>query len=262
MTVKLRILCVASVLAAFQLTTGMVTVSSADNQAPGAAAERKTVWDGVYSEAQAARGRGLYSSHCAVCHRDDLSGGSDTGGGGSRALAGARFWQDWGDDSLESIFGRMSSAMPASAPGTLGEAVYLDILSYILQQNEFPSGARELTREVIPSVRIVAKDGKPQPLLNGTIVSVVGCLKGAAGKWTLFDANDPAKSRDPYPKGPIESSDVVLGTQVFELTDVFPEPTAHAGHKMEARGFLGRGQGGTRAINVTSLRIVAESCEK
>ena len=31
-------------------------------------AEPHTVWDGVYTAAQATRGEGLYGQHCASCH--------------------------------------------------------------------------------------------------------------------------------------------------------------------------------------------------
>ena len=34
-----------------------------------------TVWDGVYSAAQAARGEKAYMRACGGCHRDDASGG-------------------------------------------------------------------------------------------------------------------------------------------------------------------------------------------
>ena len=33
-----------------------------------------TVWQGVYTEAQAKRGQSEYTTHCANCHRDDLTG--------------------------------------------------------------------------------------------------------------------------------------------------------------------------------------------
>src|SRR3954451_23666218 len=35
----------------------------------------KSVWDGVYSQAQADRGKGLYSEQCASCHGSELTGG-------------------------------------------------------------------------------------------------------------------------------------------------------------------------------------------
>src|SRR5688572_29570126 len=34
----------------------------------------RTVWDGVYSEAQAARGKAVYDAQCAFCHQSDLRG--------------------------------------------------------------------------------------------------------------------------------------------------------------------------------------------
>src|SRR5215831_925252 len=41
-----------------------------------AAAER-TVWEGVFSAAQAQRGKAAYQANCASCHADDLAGGAD-----------------------------------------------------------------------------------------------------------------------------------------------------------------------------------------
>ena len=34
-----------------------------------------TVWDGVFTEAQASRGEAAYGRSCAVCHKEDLLGG-------------------------------------------------------------------------------------------------------------------------------------------------------------------------------------------
>ena len=36
--------------------------------------QAKTVWDGMYSEAQAARGKAAYEAQCAFCHQSDLRG--------------------------------------------------------------------------------------------------------------------------------------------------------------------------------------------
>ena len=40
------------------------------------AAQGKSQWDGVYTEAQAKRGEGLYAQYCASCHGPDLAGWS------------------------------------------------------------------------------------------------------------------------------------------------------------------------------------------
>jgi len=49
------------------------------------AGQAKTAKDGVYTEAQASRGEGLYGQQCAACHSGDLSGS------GAPALAGTEF---------------------------------------------------------------------------------------------------------------------------------------------------------------------------
>ena len=43
--------------------------------AAGHASQDRTVWDGVYTEAQAKRGEEAYKRSCGYCHRDDLAGG-------------------------------------------------------------------------------------------------------------------------------------------------------------------------------------------
>ena len=59
----------------------------------------RTVWDGVYSEAQAERGRTAYARHCASCHAADLSGSLE-----ARPLAGSRFMQDWSEDTVHTLY--------------------------------------------------------------------------------------------------------------------------------------------------------------
>ena len=39
---------------------------------PAAAAADKTVWDGVFTSAQATRGGAVYATECSGCHRDGL----------------------------------------------------------------------------------------------------------------------------------------------------------------------------------------------
>ena len=43
---------------------------------PVGAQEKKSVWDGVYSEEQASRGKDEYEYNCGNCHIHDLSGDS------------------------------------------------------------------------------------------------------------------------------------------------------------------------------------------
>src|SRR5688572_21738380 len=75
--------------------------------------EAKTVWSGVYTDAQATRGKEAYVVNCLLCHGPDLGGGSDpSGDAAGTALVGSNFWTAFGDDSLAGIFSVMRNRMP------------------------------------------------------------------------------------------------------------------------------------------------------
>src|SRR5216110_3135849 len=67
-----------------------------------AQADRRTVWDGVYTAAQAARGGELYKKSCGHCHRDDLAGGGSEVG--APALKGPIFIYRWNDQPISEMF--------------------------------------------------------------------------------------------------------------------------------------------------------------
>ena len=113
---------------------------------------RQRVWEGLYSDVQASRGRDAYTKACASCHMDDLGGHEYAG-----ALAGYPFQLKWEDGSVAELFGRIR-AMPLGAAGSLTAQEYLDILAYLLQSNGYPSGSDELTIAIAaqrwPRIRI------------------------------------------------------------------------------------------------------------
>ena len=71
---------------------------------------RRTVWDGVYTADQAARGQALYKTHCGYCHRDDLIGGGSEAG--APALKGPIFTIRWRDQPLADMFVTIGTTMP------------------------------------------------------------------------------------------------------------------------------------------------------
>ena len=103
----------------------------------------RTVWDGVYSEAQAARGKEAYRQECAACHLDSL-GGADMAPG----LAGNAFLTTWNELSVGDLFERTRISMPQDNPARLTRQQYVDIVAYILQTNNFPAGASELSHDL------------------------------------------------------------------------------------------------------------------
>jgi mono/diheme cytochrome c family protein len=100
----------------------------------------RTVWEGVFTKAQAERGHGIFGDECSGCHGDNL----ETGGDNGPALAGDGFKDEWNGKTLAELFTLLSMRMPQSSPGSLKKAEYADLLAYILSENDFPAGAKEL----------------------------------------------------------------------------------------------------------------------
>ena len=114
-----------------------------------AAQDRTTVWDGVYTEAQAERGRVAYAQSCASCHADDLRGRST-----APSLVEESFAFLWEDMSIGDLFERTRARMPSDRPGSLPGATYADILAFIAQKNGYPAGATELPGDLAALKRI------------------------------------------------------------------------------------------------------------
>jgi len=104
------------------------------------AAQGKSQWDGIYTEAQAKRGEGLYSQYCASCHGPDLAGGEMAPG-----LTGGEFTANWNDLSIGDLYERIRVSMPQSAPGSLSRQQNSDVLAYMLRKMSTPVGPTELS---------------------------------------------------------------------------------------------------------------------
>src|ERR1700677_5047305 len=111
----------------------------------------RSVWDGVYTQAQAGRGRPLYNQHCASCHADTLMGGEM-----SPPLVGGEFLSNWNGLTVGALFERIRTTTPQNNPGKLTREVNSDITAYILSVNKFPSGNVELphSTEFLKDIRI------------------------------------------------------------------------------------------------------------
>ena len=101
-------------------------------------AEARSVWDGAYSEDQAARGATAYQQNCARCHGANLAGTFEI-----PPLVG-RFVPYWSGSTLDVLVDYVTRAMPLGRPGSLSPAVNADIVAFILMSNGFPAGSKEL----------------------------------------------------------------------------------------------------------------------
>jgi quinoprotein glucose dehydrogenase len=114
----------------------------------------KSVWDGVYTEEQANRGREGYADQCASCHGPELTGGEM-----APALAGGEFLAGWDGLTMGDLFERIRISMPQNSPGSLSGQQNADILAFMLASNKFPAGTTELAKDamILKTIKFEAK---------------------------------------------------------------------------------------------------------
>jgi mono/diheme cytochrome c family protein len=113
---------------------------------------QSTIWRGVYSRDQAERGRRVYVDACGYCHRDDLSGGGDAG---APPLKGSWFFASWGGRPLGELFDLVRETMPKDNAASLSATTYVEIVSFLLEQNGAPAGATDLSTDADRLARIL-----------------------------------------------------------------------------------------------------------
>ena len=121
-----------------------------------AAQPSRTVWDGIYTDEQAARGEVLYAEQCAKCHGDTL-GGQES----APALTGTTFYSNWEGEMLEPLFDRLRTTMPQDKPGSLSRSQNADILALMLKAGGFPAGATPLNGQAGALATITIRMYKP-----------------------------------------------------------------------------------------------------
>lgn len=121
-----------------------------------ASPESHSVWDGVYTQAQAQRGQALYGQQCSSCHGEKLTGKESED---SPALSGGDFQSEWTGRTVGDLFRKILRKMPQDNPGKLTPQQSVDLAAYILNFNAFPAGKAELPpqNDVLATIHIDAK---------------------------------------------------------------------------------------------------------
>jgi mono/diheme cytochrome c family protein len=127
------------------LTAAIVVWITALAHAQGA----RTVRDGVFTDAQAARGQATYQKQCASCHGDKLEGSQGP------PLVADVFLSRWHTQPLSELTSKIRNTMPADATGTLTPQQSVDLVSFILKTGGFPAGKTELAADEAVLGRIV-----------------------------------------------------------------------------------------------------------
>ena len=100
---------------------------------------KRSIWSGVYTAAQVARGKADYTDNCSRCHGSDLGGLDEI-----PALQGPQFMVDFDGSTIASLVNRIHTTMPMDNPGHLNMATTTDIVAFLLQSNHVPVGSSEL----------------------------------------------------------------------------------------------------------------------
>jgi mono/diheme cytochrome c family protein len=214
---------------------------------------RATVWDGVYTEAQAARGVTAFGQSCAGCHTLSAEG--------KAPLVGEPFWKSFAQKNVGDLLEFVSTYMPNGTPGSLSEPTYNDIVALMLKSNGFPAGTTELGRNASAGVRIVPKDGSAELPANA-LARVVGCLARSGAGWVVTSATTPERAERVAPgaeDAAIQDKIRPLGNRTIQLKFVLTRLDAWAGSRVAVSGLL-MGAGGVDGINVTAVNRVAEKC--
>jgi len=95
---------------------------------------------GLFTLEQARRGEAAYDKNCATCHGAELRPGDRE----VTPLADKAFKAGWVGKTVAEKFEVTRDTMPPEEKNSLGDQVYLDIITYILKFNKVPAGGQEL----------------------------------------------------------------------------------------------------------------------
>ena len=220
---------------------------------------KQSIWDGVYSAAQAERGKAAFlAGRCGGCHLVDLSG--DRG----PALKGEAFVSHWEGTTVNNLFAKIRDTMPPNAPNETTADAKIDIVAYLLASNDFPAGASALKidAQALDAIEVIRK-GQGSRAPNFALVQAVGCLsQGSAGAWVLTHTTEPVVTKQEEPTAATlkDAQAKAAGDLTFQLVSIVPfKPETHQGQRMEARGLIYRDATDAR-LNLTSLQTVGSSC--
>jgi alcohol dehydrogenase (cytochrome c) len=185
----------SAVLTAVLVSLQIATRAQQPGQPPASAARSAP----TFTVAQASAGRTVYATSCASCHGANLDDGAL-----GPPLKGVPFIQKYGGRSVEGLYRVTSTTMPTTAPGSLGAAVYAQLVAFILQQNaiiagndELPSDSTRLAGMIIPQGGFsfmafspytppAPKVARPNPLDRYTPVTDAMLAAPAPSEWLTW----------------------------------------------------------------------------
>lgn len=97
---------------------------------------------GVYTDAQAERGKTAFATYCTGCHT-------------AASQTGEAFSKKWNGATVADLYKVLTEEMPKDDPGALEPKERADVLAYLLKINGFTAGTAELVPDPEPLKKIV-----------------------------------------------------------------------------------------------------------
>ena len=95
----------------------------------------ETTMDGIYTIAQAERGKGLFTSLCERCHS-------------VQEFSGRSFDSIWAGVPAAALYARIANTMPFDQPGSLGIPQVTALMAHIFSENDMPAGDKPLEGDI------------------------------------------------------------------------------------------------------------------
>src|SRR3954462_9865873 len=124
-----------------------------------AADASRSIWDGVFSAEQVARGKKSYAAACGDCHGDELEGD----GKKALPLKGEAFRKNWTNKTMHKLIDSTWRTMPPDDPRTLSRELCTDVTAYILSENGYPTGKTALAVNAPDLRQLVIEPPRKKP---------------------------------------------------------------------------------------------------
>ena len=149
------------VLTALALVSAGAPVLAQDtaSKAYNGIATSRNIWEGIYTDEQAAEGQAIYAGGCSVCHGKQLEGVPDEG---NPALAAPSFMVEWDGQTMADLV-RHIHAAPNDQPGDIDPLTGVALAAFILNQNGVPPGKAPLATDRATQAKILFTERKPNP---------------------------------------------------------------------------------------------------
>ncbi|MFL2848607.1 MAG: PQQ-binding-like beta-propeller repeat protein [Pseudohongiellaceae bacterium] len=119
----------------------------------------------AFTDNQAQTGASVYSQSCAACHLPDLTGSFE-----APALNDNNFRTTWSNRTVAELIDLLQRTMPPQAPASLSEQQYIEVVAYLLSENNIAASTASLATSSDAVVFIGESETDQAPLVQRTPV--------------------------------------------------------------------------------------------